>query len=416
MAYPLGPAETPPLLVASISEAMATRRSSGAVASTSQRNNAQGPVTACFREGGRCLLFASVSQSGLQQPQLALDASFKVQSRRQQQLAKQVQQFLSAASGMDHLNFMGRFAMGLFAAQQAVKAQLERTAGSWRPRNPFRRRSTDDPGPCGQQRRASRPAQQAQRLGELGLACERALQMEEAAQYFQRAAAADPTSPEWPARESKVWSDCGYLPGTGTERAFELNQLAVRLGQRAVEADPNSAFGWVALCVSRGRMAVVCRDNKQKVQLARLAQDDVKMALKLDPSNDLAHHLLGRWHYEMASVNAMVRTIIQMFYGTSLMAGSYREAALCFEAASQLRPDRLIHRVELGRTYLKLGNTAAGVSHLEAAMGLDVEDLNAQLQLQDAVGVLRRVKGAAAVPHPAVQRALPPPPPKQQQQ
>ncbi len=34
-----------------------------------------------------------------------------------------------------------------------------------------------------------------------------------------------------------------------------------------------------------------------QVQLARDACDDAKIALDLEPHNDLAHHLMGRWHY-----------------------------------------------------------------------------------------------------------------------
>ncbi len=65
--------------------------------------------------------------------------------------------------------------------------------------------------------------------------------------------------------------------------------------------------------------------------------------------------LLCPQHYEMASVNAVVRTIIHMPCGTALMAESYPEAAASFERAGGLRPDLLVHRVELARSCLKLG-------------------------------------------------------------
>ncbi|PNH08877.1 hypothetical protein TSOC_004526, partial [Tetrabaena socialis] len=101
----------------------------------------------------------------------------------------------------------------------------------------------------------------------------------------------------------------------------------------------------------------------------------------------------GHKNYEMASVNAVVRTVIQMLYGTALMAGSYREAALCYEAAVRIRPDYLIHRVELGRTYAKMGQREAARAQLEAAVELDVPDINAFLQKADAVGMLAKMQG-----------------------
>ncbi|GFR51294.1 hypothetical protein Agub_g13655, partial [Astrephomene gubernaculifera] len=186
--------------------------------------------------------------------------------------------------------------------------------------------------------------------------------------------------------------DMSYVPGTPSARAVELNRRAIDVALQAVAANPQSAIGHVACCVSRGRLALHL-DNRTKVQLARQAQDDVRTALNLEPDNDVAHHLLGRWNYEMASVNAVVRTIIQMLYGTSLMAGSYRDAAACYETAVRLRPEYLIHRVELGRTYWKLGQLQAAERELETAMGLDVPDINALLQKEDAKTMLARLKG-----------------------
>ena len=49
----------------------------------------------------------------------------------------------------------------------------------------------------------------------------------------------------------------------------------------------------MALCVSRGRLALVS-DNKTKVRLAKEAREAAVTALELEPSNDLAHHLMGR--------------------------------------------------------------------------------------------------------------------------
>lgn len=44
-----------------------------------------------------------------------------------------------------------------------------------------------------------------------------------------------------------------------------------------------------------------------QVKLACDAQTDVKVAIELDPSNDTAHHLMGRWNYEMVQVRETER-------------------------------------------------------------------------------------------------------------
>ena len=70
-----------------------------------------------------------------------------------------------------------------------------------------------------------------------------------------------------------------------------------------------------------GRLALLS-DNKTKVKLAHDAREEAVMALALEPSNDLAHHLMGRWHYEMANLNVVVRTLVRVMYGTALASGT----------------------------------------------------------------------------------------------
>jgi hypothetical protein len=45
------------------------------------------------------------------------------------------------------------------------------------------------------------------------------------------------------------------------------------------------------------------------VRLAKEAQEAARAAVELDPSNDLAHHLMGRWHFEMAQINFVLRQV-----------------------------------------------------------------------------------------------------------
>ncbi len=66
-------------------------------------------------------------------------------------------------------------------------------------------------------------------------------------------------------------------------------------------ADPLCVLAHVAACVGKGRLALVV-DNRQKVALARDAREDACTALACDQCSDLAHHLLGRFHFEMAQV------------------------------------------------------------------------------------------------------------------
>ena len=120
--------------------------------------------------------------------------------------------------------------------------------------------------------------------------------------------------------------------------------------------------------MSKGRLAYWSKDNKTKILLAKQAQDDVVTALSLDPSNDLAHHLMGRWHYEMAQLNFVVRGLVRVLYGTALIPGSVPEALASYTRAAELNPGRLVHQVEMGRMCERLGMHEDALKHLKVWM------------------------------------------------
>lgn len=91
---------------------------------------------------------------------------------------------------------------------------------------------------------------------------------------------------------------------------------------QAIELDGTAALPHIAACTSMGRLALLS-DNKTKVKLAHDAREEAVTALALEPSNDLAHHLMGRWHYEMANLNVVVRTLVRVMFGTALASGTH---------------------------------------------------------------------------------------------
>jgi hypothetical protein len=93
----------------------------------------------------------------------------------------------------------------------------------------------------------------------------------------------------------------------------------------------------------------------------------------------------------MAQINFVVRQLIKFIYGASLAPGTFSDALLSYQSAVQLNPARLIHRVELGRTYLKLGHKAEALRELRASLELEVEDVNAALERDEAALMIERL-------------------------
>jgi tetratricopeptide (TPR) repeat protein len=112
--------------------------------------------------------------------------------------------------------------------------------------------------------------------------------------------------------------------------------------------------------------------NREKFDSISIIKNAAQKVIKLDPSNDLAWHIMGRWHENLAEVNPVQRALAQVAFG-KLPDSTYEQAAQCFQKAITLNPNRLMHYIELGRLYAKMGtdearrliNTGLGIQNTE---------------------------------------------------
>ncbi|MEQ9089957.1 MAG: hypothetical protein RIE52_02640 [Balneola sp.] len=102
---------------------------------------------------------------------------------------------------------------------------------------------------------------------------------------------------------------------------------------------------------------------KEKVQLADSVRINAEIALELDPNNDRALHILGRWHYEVSQFGGFLRFLARLFFGTAPKA-SLDKALDYFEKAAEL-DDYPVHHYWLGLTHLELKNKSNAKWHFE---------------------------------------------------
>lgn len=147
-----------------------------------------------------------------------------------------------------------------------------------------------------------------------------------------------------------------------------LGEKGLEYSQRAVAADPSNAISQLGLAICYGRIAPYL-DNKTKIAYSKLVKEHADKALKLDPSLDYGYHVLGVWNYELASLNPVLRTIAKLIYG-DLPAASYEDAVKNFKKAIELAPQRLVHHVELGRTYAAMGEKDLARTEINKGLAL----------------------------------------------
>lgn len=143
---------------------------------------------------------------------------------------------------------------------------------------------------------------------------------------------------------------------TTREEKLRLGGIALEYAQRAAALAPNDSEAQLSPAISYGKMLPL-QGLKEQTEAARHIKDGAEKAIKLDPRNDLAWHVLGRFHMVLANVTGIKRAMAQLLFG-ELPAASNEDAVMCFQRAIEINPNRLMHYIELGRTCAQMGRTA----------------------------------------------------------
>jgi tetratricopeptide (TPR) repeat protein len=161
-----------------------------------------------------------------------------------------------------------------------------------------------------------------------------------------------------------------YLMGELTVVADRIasGKKGLEYSERAAKVDPRSSDAHLAISISLGKITQL-QGNREKVEASKRIKEEAELAVKLNPQNDYAWHLLGRWHQALAGMNSIIRGMVKLVYG-ALPPASNETALECFQKAIALRPERLIHHIELGRTYAQMGRTAEARKALEKGLAM----------------------------------------------
>jgi tetratricopeptide (TPR) repeat protein len=151
----------------------------------------------------------------------------------------------------------------------------------------------------------------------------------------------------------------------GKEAAFEK---ARQLCMKAIAIDRKGYEGHFRLAVAMGRLALF-RGGKEKINLAKKVKAEGDTAVALNPNADLAWHLIGRWHQDLANLNWALRAVAKIIFG-GIPPGSNDEAVAAFQKAISIDPNHVEHHLELARTYKLMGKKELMKAPLEKALSL----------------------------------------------
>lgn len=183
-------------------------------------------------------------------------------------------------------------------------------------------------------------------------AAEARLDSARALELFLQADAAKPDDAFILQKIAKQYSDL-VSDQTTKEAKKDYARRALEFARRSFDLEPTNAVHALSLAICHGHLAVA-GDARTKVEMSRLIKEDAERSLRLDPNYAWAHHVLGRWHYEVAGLSGVARFFARMLYG-GLPPASFDEGIAHLRRATELEPGELNHWIDLGFAYQAAG-------------------------------------------------------------
>jgi tetratricopeptide (TPR) repeat protein len=165
---------------------------------------------------------------------------------------------------------------------------------------------------------------------------------------------------------------------------------AEQLARAAVKLDPGDSKGHAYLAVAVGKLALY-EGGKRKVELASEVQKEAERAIKLNDQEDLAYHVLGVWNREMVELNWVLRKFAELIYG-KFPSATLDDAIRDLTRATQIAPQMVPHRVELGITFASGRQWQEAKDNLEKALTMPKAWVTDEFYWDKARETLSRVK------------------------
>ena len=104
---------------------------------------------------------------------------------------------------------------------------------------------------------------------------------------------------------------------------------------------------------------------------------------------DPVHHMMGRWHYELADLNEFERIFASLIYEKP-PKGSYDKAIFFFSTAIKIKPHEIRNHYWLAKTYKAIGKHLLAKKEFEIVISLNPRDIDDKKMQKDARNLLNK--------------------------
>jgi len=201
-------------------------------------------------------------------------------------------------------------------------------------------------------------------------------------EQYRKAFQLDPKNAKAAWKISRAYVDIGETKKDKEERK-QYFQKGLDFANKAVEINPDGAKGYLWKSISLGRVALDA-GKKEQVRLSKEIKEQIDKSIKLDSTDDIAWHVLGRWHRKMATLGWIQRQFANAFLGGVPKDASVEEAANCFKKAIELNPSHINHHLELALTYEELKEKDLAKEEYQKVLELPEKDSDDKFLKEEA--------------------------------
>ena len=161
---------------------------------------------------------------------------------------------------------------------------------------------------------------------------------------------------------SELYSRIGVRE-TNSASQEQYYKSSLAYAQMAYKYYPQSDDANVAMSMALGRLALT-RSGKEKVSTVKEIKTYADNAIRINPKNFKAWHIIGKWNYEVSNLGFFEKTAIKLIYG-GLPNSSFSESVKAYEKVKELNPYFGSNYLELAKAYQKLDDNINAQKNLK---------------------------------------------------
>jgi tetratricopeptide (TPR) repeat protein len=216
-----------------------------------------------------------------------------------------------------------------------------------------------------------------------------------ALQHYEAALALDSLSYDANWRAAQALVDIGKeVPDETKDPARDSAYAkAERYARVAVTVNPNGADGWYVLAAAIGR-ASLTKGKKERVKRAGEIRSAALRSIELNPNEDGAYHIMGRWNAEIMRLSGFNRFFAKTFLGGAIFnAAAWDSATIYMARAVELRPEWIYHRLDYAEILVDVDQFSLARVELQKVAELPVGDAMDPEYKKTGAALMTKIEG-----------------------